>query len=159
VQGVAYHVDSGGLALEVADPRDPLAAEHFEAAHVDARQEHDWIALIDPDDVRRDEVQAHVRLARGQTDGDRPATHVLEMRDLGEALGPQQLVGDVLRGPAEARGLEQPQARRLRRRLGRGTGRAGTDQGGRRAGHGGCSHKFTTTDHGAAAVPCVLLIR
>ena len=117
VRRAAQRIDDGGLAFQITDPLDPVASEDLEAAHVDPGEEHHRIARVHSDDVGPDEVQAHVGLACGESYRDCPGRH-LDVRDVGEALGPQQIVGDVLRRPADAGRPEQSEPRGLRRGLG-----------------------------------------
>ena len=75
------------------------------------------LARVHRDEQRRDEVGAEVDLAArdlARLLGPGLGRHVA---DVGEALGAQQVLGEVLRRDADARDLAQADRGRLRRRL------------------------------------------
>jgi hypothetical protein len=105
------------LALEITRRADPLAHEQLGAADVHPGQEHDGVSGVHPQDHRRSEHRADVDLAPRQRLGVR-AEVALEIRDLGEAFRPEQLLRDVDGRLADRRPVGQANPRRLRRRLG-----------------------------------------
>ena len=93
--------DADRLALQVADRADAVGAEQLEAADVDAAEEHDRVAGVELDDERRDERHADVDLA-GREGWVRGRRSIWTYCDLGEPLGREQIVGQVLRSDADA---------------------------------------------------------
>ena len=109
--------DTCGLTLEVGDPSHPLGGDDFETPYVHAGEEHRGVPLVQSNDVGSHEVQADVRLRRHEQLRCRTAREI-HVGHVGEALGPEEVLGDVLGGPAgSALFLEEPQLRRFGRWL------------------------------------------
>jgi hypothetical protein len=95
------------LALEVGHTTDAWPRPQFEAANMHAGNERDSGAAVDRGDPIRSEVYTEIDLGARKRLGS--ASWVLRhIADLGKALGPQQLLGDMLRGNADARVFEKP---------------------------------------------------
>jgi hypothetical protein len=107
-----------GLALEVSDRADTVGPEQLEATDVDAGENDERIAGIDPDDDGTAVVHADVSLTCRQCHHARAPTCLPDILDVGEALPTQELVGDVLRRPADARDLDEANPAGLGWRLG-----------------------------------------
>ena len=106
------------LSLEVTDRTNAVCPKELEAADMEASEDHDRIPGLHANDARRREVVVDVSLARRERFGDSERARLLDVLDVGESLSLQQLAGDVLRGLTHAGDLDQPECRRLRRRLG-----------------------------------------
>jgi hypothetical protein len=82
---------------------------------MDAPEQHDGVAHVDPSQVDARELHHHIRAAGGDESG-AEAVGCLDVLHLREPVGPEQLLGQVLRHDAD-RGIEdEPEARRLGRR-------------------------------------------
>ena len=100
------------LTLEIDDAADTLAPEQFEAAHMHAAEQYNRCPGIDGLDMIDGSGHAEIRLAashrRGYGVGRR-----LHIADIGEAIGTQQLLGDVLRSLADRRDSGKSHSRRF----------------------------------------------
>lgn len=106
------------LALEITDGTDAVGPEQLEAADVDPGQDDDRIAGVHAEDARADEVHANVGLAHRQRLRARAPARLPHVLHVGEAFPPQEILGDVLGRPADARDADEADAHCLRWRLG-----------------------------------------
>src|SRR6516162_3745281 len=83
---------------------------------MDASKKDDRIARIQPDDVGANEVHADVGFAGDQRCRHRSAMY-FKVADIAETLSAQQLLGNVLRSPADTTALDELELRYFRRRL------------------------------------------
>ena len=109
----ALHADV--FAFEVGDAADAFPREQFEAADVNSGQQDDRFTGVDCGDEIRGITQAEIHLALRDRLG-RGSPRGIDIADLGKTLCPQQLLGDVFRGVAEA-ALRKADGRRFERSL------------------------------------------
>ncbi len=84
---------------------------------MDSRQDDDGVPRLQAEEERRGEMQAEVGFAGGEGRRDVGGPLLLDVLHLGEPLAAQQLFGHILGGLTDAGNLDQPEPRRLRRRL------------------------------------------
>ena len=106
-----------GLSLQVADGADLVRPEQFEAADMESREDDDGVSRLQPEEERRGEVPIEVGFAGGEGRLDAVGPRFLEVVHLGEPFAAQQGFGHILRGLTDARNLDEPDPRRLGRRL------------------------------------------
>jgi hypothetical protein len=105
------------FVLEIADGPDVRPPEHLEAADVDAAEQHDGIPGVDPGQVDARELHHHVRAAGGDEPG-AEAVGRFDVLHLADPVGPEQLLGQVLRCDADRGIVDEPEACCLEWRLG-----------------------------------------
>jgi hypothetical protein len=103
----ALHADS--LALQIRDAPDAIPREQFEAADMQAADDRDRHAGIDRHEILRRKGRREVLFAASEL-ACHPLKGDLHEADIGEALGPQELLGDELGRDADAGILRQPDA-------------------------------------------------
>ena len=94
--------DSYALTFKLDQAAALLVHEQFEAADMHAAEYRHPDALIQRGDEHRGKVQAEIHLAAGDPLRCVVARCQTHIADVGEALGSEQFLGDVLRGNAEA---------------------------------------------------------
>ena len=107
--------DCHGLSLQIAEEADRALGEQLDAAHVASGQDDDRGPRLDQPQLTRDERHDDVELTRPDRALFEAVVHVGEAFRLQE----QEFGGNVLRRDAGAADSDQPQSRRLGRRLGR----------------------------------------
>jgi hypothetical protein len=106
-----------GFPFQVADGLDPLRPEQFEASDVNACEQHEWVPRFHAQEKWRAEKLGEVDLAGSER---WPLFSVCRLRDvlhLGESLPVQEFFGHILSGHTDGGIPDQPDPRRLRRRL------------------------------------------
>jgi hypothetical protein len=100
----ALHADALPL---IGNAADTFVSEQFEAADMHPRQQSDRRAAIDRDGEGRGEADREIGVTGGDRRGRGKACwrRQAHVADIGETLGPQQLIGDILRGNANARAV------------------------------------------------------
>ena len=105
------------LALQVANRADPLGPEEFEAPGVAACKDDHGVTSIDLHEEPRVEVHVHTGFPGRQRCLDPFDPGLLDVLKVREALGPEERFGHELGRLADGGGLNEPEPRRLRRRL------------------------------------------
>jgi hypothetical protein len=116
VRAQARHADA--LAFQIRDAADALVAEQFKAADVDASQERDRIAGGGCYDQRCHKVRGEIDDAARDCLRSGGTLQQVDIANIGKTLGAEQLVGDVLRGDADAGGLGKADSRGFEGSLG-----------------------------------------
>ena len=106
-----------GLALEFGDIPDRFVAEQFQAPDMQASQGRDRPEAVDPGDERRGINHREIRLAASDRLGEFSARWRVDIVDIAEPFGAQQLFGDILRGKTDRRDAHQAHAGRFNRLL------------------------------------------
>jgi hypothetical protein len=97
-----WHADA--LALQVADAADRVVSEQFKTADMHPSQQRDRVAGIDCGHPPKHSVHQEIGFA-ARNRLPREAWRRIHIADIREALRAQQLLGDILRGNADASGL------------------------------------------------------
>jgi len=103
------------LALEIEDAVDVFARDQLEAADMLPADDRDWLTGIDRDEECGGVIGGEVNLAVGERERSRHTGFRCHEADVGKALRPQKLVGDILRCDADAGNLRQPNGCRFGR--------------------------------------------
>jgi hypothetical protein len=102
--------------LQLPDRAHLLPAEEFETADVDPGQDHERLAAVQAQHIPRSVQHGEVDLAGGQGLAERPRRGV-DVVQVRESLGPQQVFSHELRRQARGGAVEDPQGSGLGRRL------------------------------------------
>ena len=105
-------------AFEIADGLDLMGREEAETADVTAREDGDRVTGVDAQDQGGGEVHVHVGLTGCERLLDPFRATLLDVLNVGEPFGVQQIFDDVLWRLADRRDLNQADGGRLQRRLG-----------------------------------------
>src|SRR5207302_10981905 len=98
----AKGLDPDTLALQLENAVNPFVPEHFKAAEMHWAKGGYRHAAIERGDEHRGKIRTEIDLAARDPLGCVDARR--HVADIGKAFGPQQLLGDVLRGGANAGG-------------------------------------------------------
>jgi hypothetical protein len=119
MRGRSKGFDPHTLALEIENAVNPFAPEHFKAADMHGAEGGYRQPAIERGDEHGGEIRAEIDFAAGDrlgcVDGRRG---VSDVADIGKALGPQQLIGDVLGGDADTGNLREAHGGRFEHPLG-----------------------------------------
>jgi hypothetical protein len=106
-----------GLALQIADGADLVRPEQLEAADVESREDDEGVPCFQAEEERRGEVPIEVGFAGGEGRLDIGGPRFWEVVYLGEPFAAQQFFGYIGGSLTDARNPDEPDPRRLRRRL------------------------------------------